>query len=232
MIFTDKTIETLKSFSIINNTLTVKAGNEITVIQSDKYLAATGNRIAAKAEVEETFPQDWCVYNLPVFLKLIEMHAASDIEFKDTHIQITQGTNITKYPYSLIHKQFNDLNKPNKNIVTTPNFAMTLTLTAAMIKHIQRVASTLGLDIFEIQDGQIEIRASTKSLNSPIQVITVETEGDVLDGNPYLFNVSCLKLLENSSYEVSLTKNYGLFTNLGESKVSYQMYYTLPKKDD
>ena len=61
MRLSNDTVAVLKNFSSINQNLVIKAGNEISTMSAMK-------NIVAKADVKETFPKDFAIYDLNEFL--------------------------------------------------------------------------------------------------------------------------------------------------------------------
>lgn len=76
-----KTIGLLQSFSQISSNLLVKPGNKLATRN-------TVNSIQGRANVEETFPQQFAIYDLNQFLSLISASQNPDIEFKEKNLII------------------------------------------------------------------------------------------------------------------------------------------------
>ena len=69
-----ETIEVLKNFSGINQSIVVKEGNKLKTVNSLK-------NILAHATVEEDFPKEFAIYDLTRFLGLISSMCCSIILF-------------------------------------------------------------------------------------------------------------------------------------------------------
>ena len=61
-----QTIAILSNYSDINQSILVKQGNKLRTISVMK-------NILAEAEVEEEFPKDFAIYDLPQFLKVLRL---------------------------------------------------------------------------------------------------------------------------------------------------------------
>ena len=66
MKLSNHTTSVLKNFATINQNLVIKEGNTITTMSAMK-------NIIAKAEVEETFPQEIAIYDLNEFLAAMSL---------------------------------------------------------------------------------------------------------------------------------------------------------------
>ena len=84
------TVTVLKNFSTINPNLVIKAGNTISTMSAMK-------NIVAKAKVEETFPQDFAIYDLNEFLASISLFTNPDLEFKNDFVVITESGSSGKF---------------------------------------------------------------------------------------------------------------------------------------
>ncbi len=84
MKISSKTVSLLQSFAQISPNLLVKAGNKLATRNAV-------NSIQARAVVEETFPQQFAIYDLTQLLTLLSMSQTPDIEFHEKHLVIQHG---------------------------------------------------------------------------------------------------------------------------------------------
>jgi hypothetical protein len=99
MKFSNETLNVLKSFTAINKSILLSAGNTIKTITPEKTLIAI-------AEVPDTMPSQACVYDLSRFLSILSLYNEPDVEFGDKYFVISEGKRRTKYVYadiSMIH---------------------------------------------------------------------------------------------------------------------------------
>jgi hypothetical protein len=104
------TTSVLKNFSTINQNLVIKEGNTITTMSAMK-------NIVAKAEVEETFPQQIAIYDLNEFLGALSLFTSPVLDFSDNYVMISEENKPTtkmKYFYS------------DPSVVTSPNKMITM----------------------------------------------------------------------------------------------------------
>ena len=74
----------------------VKMGNKLATRNSV-------NSIQARAVVEETFPQQFAVYDLGQFLMLLSMSQTPDIEFHEKHLEIKHGGGVNHRDFYICH---------------------------------------------------------------------------------------------------------------------------------
>ena len=68
------TVAILKNFSDINQNILVKPGNQLQTISTLK-------NILAQADVSEKFDQEFAIYDLPEFLRAVDLFDKSDLAF-------------------------------------------------------------------------------------------------------------------------------------------------------
>ena len=82
MKLSEKTLNILKNFSSINQSILVKQGNKLRTISVAK-------NILAEAEIKEEFPRDFAIYDLNQFLNGLSLHQSPDLDFTDeTHLKM------------------------------------------------------------------------------------------------------------------------------------------------
>ena len=81
MKISNDTRNVLKNFSTINSGIRVKSGNKLETISNMK-------NILAVATVNESFPQDFSIYNLPEFLGATSLLSDPEFEFGDTSLTV------------------------------------------------------------------------------------------------------------------------------------------------
>lgn len=107
MKLSENTINVLKNFAGINQSLLFKAGNTIRTVSPSK-------NILAQAVVEEQFPRDFGIYELNQFLGLASLFEDGDLDFGENSVTIKDESFKVKYTYS---DPANIKAPPEKNIV-------------------------------------------------------------------------------------------------------------------
>jgi hypothetical protein len=90
MKFSPETLTVLKNFSTINQGIQFKAGSKLTTV-------STGKTVLAQAVLKDSFPEDFCVYDLNQFLSVYSLNKDNDIEFDDSNIVLKSGRSKIKY---------------------------------------------------------------------------------------------------------------------------------------
>ena len=93
MKISDNTKDVLKNFSTINSGIRVKEGNKLETISNMK-------NILAVATVDEEFPQDFSIYNLPEFLGATSLLEDADFQFGDASVTISDTNSALAYFYA------------------------------------------------------------------------------------------------------------------------------------
>ena len=94
MKLSDQTLNILKNFAGINNSILVKQGTQLRTISVAK-------NILAEAAIDEDFPRDFAVYDLNQFLNGLSLHQDPDLDFSpDSYISIKEGKRRVKYFYA------------------------------------------------------------------------------------------------------------------------------------
>ena len=94
MKLSEKTLNILKNFSSINQSILVKQGNQLRTISVAK-------NILAEAEIKEEFPRDFAIYDLNQFLNGLSLHQDPEMDFSpDSYILIREGKRRVKYFYA------------------------------------------------------------------------------------------------------------------------------------
>ena len=94
MKLSDNTLNVLKNFAGINNSILVKEGNKLRTISVAK-------NILAEANITEEFPRDVAIYDLNQFLNGLSLHSDPDLDFSpESYIAIKEGKRRVKYFYA------------------------------------------------------------------------------------------------------------------------------------
>ena len=114
MQITRNTIDVLKNFSEINNSILIEEGNTVKTISPMKNILATAN-------VGDDFPQKFAIYDLTQFLGLVSsaVFEGANFEFGDSSVMVTNGGAKSKYFYadeSTIVVPTKTLNMPDPEI--------------------------------------------------------------------------------------------------------------------
>ena len=87
------TMDVLKNFSEINQSIVIKEGNEIKTISALK-------NILSRAVVKENFPKDFAIYDLPTFIGFHSTMSEPEFEFNDVSMTMKDKSGKGKYFYA------------------------------------------------------------------------------------------------------------------------------------
>jgi hypothetical protein len=114
MKLSENTIGILKNFASINNSILVKPGNKLRTISVAK-------NILAEAEIQETFPKSFAIYDLNQFLNGLSIHKDPDLDFsEENYLMIREGKRKVKYffadPNVIISPPDKEIELPSKDV--------------------------------------------------------------------------------------------------------------------
>ena len=114
MKLSDKTVNLLKNFSNINQSILFKEGSRLRTMSVMK-------NILAEAEVVEEFPKDFGIYDLNQFLNGMGLHQNPDLDFaNDNHVVIKEGRMRSKYffadPSVIVTPPDKNLDLPSEDV--------------------------------------------------------------------------------------------------------------------
>jgi hypothetical protein len=87
------TMDVLKNFSEINQSIVIKEGNQLKTISALK-------NILSKATVAENFPKDFAIYDLPTFIGYQSTMSEPEFDFKDDCMVMSEERGKGKYFYA------------------------------------------------------------------------------------------------------------------------------------
>lgn len=150
MKLSNETLSILKNFAGINQNLWVLPGNQLSTITPAKS-------IFAKAEIAETFPQEFGIYDLGKFLGVLSLFQEPEIAFEDKFMMIGQGKNKIRYAYAA--KSILCV-PPEKNL-NFPQPEVQVQISAENLAQVTKAAAVLGVTDVSVQgsDGNCELVA-------------------------------------------------------------------------
>ena len=151
------TVAILKNFAEINKNILVKPGKQLQTISTLK-------NILAEADIDNKFEQEFAIYDLPEFLRAVELFEKSDIEFNGTsNLKIKNANSRQSVKYFFADKSV--IVAPTKGI-TMPDKYVTFTLKRSQFDDLQKGIVTLNLpDIAVKGDGKTITMIATDKKN-------------------------------------------------------------------
>jgi hypothetical protein len=143
------TVSLLKNFSDINQNILVKPGNKVQTISTMK-------NILAEAEISEKFESEFAIYDLPEFLRSVELFDKPELKFNGgSNVQIADSNSKQAIKYFFADKSV--IVSPTKNI-TMPDKEVTFTFKKETFAKLLKAATTLNLP-------DIAVKGNGKSIN-------------------------------------------------------------------
>ena len=219
MNLSNETVSVLKNFATINQNLVIKSGSNISTMSAMK-------NIVASAEVKETWPTDFAIYDLNEFLSALSLFEKPSLDFKDDFVVITEdGSNQSMagnhWPGKALKYWYSDpsvVTTPTKEI-TMPDCEVNFSLENTMLGDVQKAAAVIGVPdmVLEAMDSGTALLKVTDKKNATANDYAVKVGVNNKDGKnlsyKFWFKVENLKLL-SGTYDVSISsKNISHFVN-------------------
>lgn len=203
MKLTTNTLEILKNFANINPNLQFKSGNYL-ITKSES------NNIRAIATLDQEFPKDFCVMDLPQLISVVNLYKEPDLQFNDKHVIIGEDKRNVKYQYTppqmitdVGYDKMLSFKLPFKELIS-------FNLSGEQISKLLKSASVLGLTSIGINSANDELIISAYDPKYP-SANRVEFELGNCDVNfKATYSVDVFKMIQSdykvTVYESSLTK--------------------------
>lgn len=214
MKLTPETIEILKNFATVNANIQFKAGSLL-------MTKSAANTIRGVATLNQSFPRDFAIYDLPRFISVLGLYKDPELTFEDNHVLIGEDKRSVKYVYT----------NPNMIVavdydkqVKLPDELTTFKVTADDFTKVIKAASVLGVPNITMQGKGGKISLIAQDLKNP-STDTFEIEiGDTTVDFRVNYQVDVLKILPED-YDVTV---YNIaVTRLSCSKVTYYLAATI-----
>jgi hypothetical protein len=195
MKLSDSTVNILKNFSNINQSLLFKEGKKLRTISVMK-------NILAEVEVNEDFPKDFGIYDLNQFLNGLSLHQSPELDIEnDSYMVIREGKMRSKYFFADPNVI---ISPPEKDIVLTSE-EITFNLNTQQLDKLLKASAVYQLPDLSVvgEAGVVKLVVSDRKndTSNDFSIIVGETE-NIFSFN---FKVENIKILPGS-YQVSISK--------------------------
>ena len=136
------TLNMLKNFSDINMSIEIKEGNILRTVSVQK-------NILAQAELEDSFPQDFAIYELNRFLGAVSLFDDPEFQFNGKSANI--GT--TRHSVDYVYCDPSMIVTPPENNITFPDPEVKFTLSQDALSQIMKASNVLGTPEIAIEGG-------------------------------------------------------------------------------
>ena len=195
MKLSESTVNLLKNFSSINQSILFKEGNKLRSISVMK-------NILAEATISEEFPKDFGIYDLNQFLNGLSLHNSPELDFENNQfVVIKEGKMRSKYFFA----DASVIVSPPEKEITLPTEDVCFQLTSQQLEKLKKAASVYQLpDISAIgENGVVKLVARDKKndTSNDYAVVVGETEAEF----SFNFKVENIKVLPGT-YEVVVSQ--------------------------
>ena len=203
MKLSDQTLNILKNFAGINNSILVKQGTQLRTISVAK-------NILAEAAIEEDFPRDFAVYDLNQFLNGLSLHQDPDLDFSpESYISIKEGKRRVKYFYA----DPNVIVSPPDKEITLPSDDVHFQLESSALEKLLKAAAVYQLpDLSAVGEAgvvKLVVRDKKNDTSNEYAVVVGETDKEF----SFNFKVENIKIIPGAYDVVVSQKLLSKFTN-------------------
>ena len=207
------TLSMLKNFSDINMSIEIKEGNILRTVSVQK-------NILAQAELEDSFPQDFAIYELNRFLGAVSLFDDPEFQFNGKSANI--GT--TRHSVDYVYCDPSMIVTPPENNITFPDPEVKFTLSQDALSQVMKASNILGTPEIAIEGGphpNDSIRVKALDVNNDstdtFKVVLDEKSGHTF---MFVFKTENMKMIPGN-YDVEISsKGISHFTLQGQ-KLEY-----------
>ena len=203
MKLSDNTLNVLKNFAGINNSILVKEGNKLRTISVAK-------NILAEADIPEEFPRDVAIYDLNQFLNGLGLHSDPDLDFSpESYITIKEGKRRVKYFYAdpqvIVAPPEKEINLPTEDVCfQLDSTALDKLLKAAAVYQLPDLSA-----IGEAGVVKLVVRDKRNDTSNEYAVVVGETDKEFV----FNFRVENIKIIPGAYDVVVSSKLLSKFSN-------------------
>ena len=196
MNLTNDTISVLKNFSDINQNVLIKPGNKVQTISTMK-------NILAEAEISEKFESEFAIYDLPEFLRSVELFDKPDLKFNGGgYVNIAESNTNQSIKYFFADKSV--IVAPSKSI-NMPDKTVSFTLKKEDFNKLMKAVVVLNLpDIAVKGNGKTISLVATDKTNKSSNDYSL-TIGETDKKFTAYFKAENIKVVQDD-YDVAISK--------------------------
>ena len=203
MKLSESTVNLLKNFSSINQSILFKEGSKLRTISVMK-------NILVEANVSEEFDKDFGIYDLNQFLNGLSLHASPELDFtNDEYVVIKEGRMRSKYFFA----DPSVIVAPPEKEISLPSEDVSFELTSQQLEKLKKAASVYQLpDVSVIGEaGVIKLVARDKKndTSNDFCIVVGETDSEFV----FNFKEENLKIVPGNYDVVVSSKLLSRFTN-------------------
>jgi len=193
----------LKNFSTINSGIRVKSGNKLETISQMK-------NILAVATVNESFPQDFSIYNLPEFLGATSLMEDPEFQFGDSSMTVADNNTTMAYFYA----SDGMVTAPEK-MITMPDAEIGFDISSQLLGDLNKAASVLNVNDLVLESDGTKVTLTVKDKKNAASNTFSRIVGENTTGVKYSMNfkIENLKILDGNYSVLVSSKGISHFKN-------------------
>ena len=205
------TLDILKNFKEINQSILFKQGNSLKTISVMK-------NILAEATIEEELPKDFGIYDLSQFLNGIDLHQNPDLDFaNDNHVVIKEGRMRSNYFFA----DPNCIVIPPEKEITLPSEDAVFDLSTDQLDKLLKAAGIYQLPDMAVIGGDGVVKVLVRDKKNDASNDFAITVGETDATFSFNFKVENIKILPGTYSVVVSQKLLSRFTNKNQDLVYY-----------
>jgi|TARA_R100001460_G_scaffold47701_3_gene85511 hypothetical protein len=194
MKLSESTVNLLKNFSSINQSILFKEGTKLRTISVMK-------NILVEANVGEEFPKDFGIYDLNQFLNGLSLHQSPELDFKnDEFVVIREGKRRSKFFFA----DPSVIVAPPEKEITLPSEDVTFVLKAEDLQQLKKAASIYQVPDVSVmgESGVVKLVARDKKndTSNDFEIVVGETDDEFV----FNFKEENLKIVPGN-YDVTVS---------------------------
>ena len=203
------TLDILKNFKEINQSILFKQGNSLKTISVMK-------NILAEATIEEELPRDFGIYDLSQFLNGIDLHQSAELDFSnDNHVVIKEGRMRSKYFFA----DPNVIITPPEKPITLPSEDAVFDLSTDQLDKLLKAAGIYQLPDLAVIGGDGVVKVLVRDKKNDTSNDFAITVGETDATFSFNFKVENMKILPGTYNVVVSQKLLSRFTNKNQDLV-------------
>lgn len=193
MNLSSRTLQILKNFATINQSIVFKPGSQIKTMSTSKT-------ILAKADVDCTFDKHFAIYDLSRFLSAVSLFDNPELQTKEKYVEITSGGEKLNYVYS----DTSLIASPPDKDIKLPSEDVQFVLTSDVLMKTQKALGVIGApEVAFVGDGSAVYMEALNSRDTSSSNYRVRL-GDTEKTFKFIILPENLKLLPGD-YSVTLS---------------------------
>jgi len=214
MKLTENTINILKNFASINQSIFVKKGSKLRTISVMK-------NILAEAEISEEFSREFAIYDLNEFLNGLSLHKDPELDFaNESHIVIREGKRKVKYFYA----DPEVIVSPPEKDIELPSLDVCFQLEHSQLDKVIKASAVYKLPDLSVigENGEIRlvVRDKKNDTSNEYSIVVGETDNEFT----FNFKVENIKIVPGS-YDVVISEK--LLSKFTSEKYNLTYYIAL-----